>query len=599
MLSAFTPRLYPNLAERGVGTQQTTKRPCTDLASRYPTTEPSTKQPPTWSKTVARKRQTSGLEALALGALSAGVRVLTGYPGSPATGLWEAVVELDRSGLAPCGQLLHAEWATNEKVAFEIAFGAAASGLASLVVTKGVGFNVLVDPIMTANLSGVRGGLVIAVGDDPGAAWSQNEQDTRPLAAACQLPVLEPISAELAAETMKSAFALSRRLALPVVVRFTGAFAQDTAALPFALPPDGPGPGDDADDDFPADGRLRATARRAVHLHQELYQKLDEASQLADDSDLNHYCSPGDVGRAVLAVGHVATLFEKAAGQSPPVATGRLTTSFPLPERRLAEFLAPRSEVLVLEEGGAFVETNLRAFVQRRGLEIAVLGKDTAHLPRVGQTTLEHVTDALGFRPSRQPPREPDRSAHAGFCQDCPFVAVFDLLSGLQAEVSAKRARPLFLADPGCAVYADLPPFELLEVKQVLGSSIAIGTGLARALPHRRVVALTGDGAFFHSGLQALIDAASQRAPLGVVILDNASAAMTGFQPTPISLATGGGEGRRPNLMKLVRACGAGRVSQVNSANRRALARRLRQLLFSRRLEVLVVSGRCPSGPEQ
>ena len=548
---------------------------------------------------MAGKRQTNGLEALALGTLSAGVRVVTGYPGSPATGLWEAVIGLDRSGLAPGGQLLHAEWAINEKVAFEIAFGAATSGLASLVVTKGVGFNVLVDPIMTANLSGVRGGLVVAAGDDPGAAWSQNEQDTRPLAAACQLPVLEPTSAELGAETMRSAFALSRRLALPVVVRFTGGFAQDTATLPLVLPADRPGRSKAGNDEFPVDGRLRATARRAVRLHQGLYRKLDEASQLADDSALNDYCSPGDGTRAVLAVGHTAALLEEAAGQPSPVAVCRLTTSFPLPERRLGEFLAPLTEVLVLEEGGPFVETNVRALVQRGGLGTSILGKETAHLPRTGQLTLQHVREALAFRPTHPAAHEPDRSAHAGFCQDCPFVPAFELLGGLQAEASAKRARPLFLADPGCAVYADLPPFELLEAKQVLGSSIAIGTGLARALPHRRVVALTGDGAFFHSGLQALIEAASQRAPLGVLILDNASAAMTGFQPTPITLATGGGKGRRPNLVKLARACGVRRATQVSAANRSALGRRLRQLLFSGRLEVLVVSGRCPGRPQQ
>ena len=541
----------------------------------------------------------TGVEALASGALAGGLRVLTGYPGSPATGLWEAIVEFGRRGKRPSKQLLHAEWSVNEKVAFEIAFGAAAAGLPSLVVTKGVGFNVLVDPMMTANLSGVRGGLVVAVGDDPGAAWSQNEQDTRPLAAACQLPVLEPTSIGRAAETMRVAFELSRQLALPFVLRFTRAFAQ--AAAPLRSVPSAAQTRRcvEADADFPADGRLRATARRAVHLHQELYQQLDEAARVADEVDLNEYGPATDASRGVVTVGYAATLFERAAREATaPLAVARLTTSFPLPERRLAAFLGGLSEVLVLEEGGPFAETGLRAMAQRRGLEVAILGRDTGHLPRVGELTPEQVRYGLSFRPTAQAPSEPGRGAHAGFCQNCPFVPVFELLADLRPELEAKRSRPLFVADPGCAVYADLPPFELLDVKQVLGSSIAIGIGLSHVLPGRRVVAITGDGAFFHSGMQALIDAASQRVPLGVIVLDNESAAMTGFQSTPIEVATGGRKIQRPSLAESARACGAGRVSRVSAGSRLTLARRLKQLLFSRRLEVLIVTGRCPRPPQ-
>ena len=538
-----------------------------------------------------RPEGTSALEGLAAGALTAGLRVLTGYPGSPATGLWEAIVERDR--LNARRQLLHAEWSVNEKVAFEVAFGASAAGLASLVVTKGVGFNVLVDPVMTANLSGTRGGLVVAVGDDPGASWSQNEQDTRPLAAGCHLPILEPTSAETASEVMAAAVALSRRLALPVVLRFTGAFARSRAARPRLLRAGEPGGPAAPDGCFPADGRLRSTARRAVRLHGELHRRLQEAQRWADESPLNSFHREPAGGRGVVAVGYAAALLEGAAAQG-PLALCRLATSYPLPRRRLAEFLGGLQEVLVLEEGEAFVERALRNLAQGEGLGVTILGQETGHLPQAGRLTLGQVREALRFSPVEGPPDEPDRGAHAGFCPRCPFVTLFELLAAGVSELEARGGRPLLVADPGCAVYADLPPFELLDVKQVLGSSIAIGVGLCRALPARRVVAITGDGAFFHSGLSALIEAASQRAPLAVVVLDNESAAMTGFQPTPITVATGGKAPQRPKLTELARACAAGRVSRVRAEHRGPLARRLRQLLFSRRLEVLVVSGRCP-----
>lgn len=539
------------------------------------------------------QKETTALEGLAAGALAAGLRVLTGYPGSPATGLWEAVVAADRR--SPTRRLLHAEWSVNEKVAFEVAFGASSAGLASLVVTKGVGFNVLVDPVMTANLSGTRGGLVVAVGDDPGASWSQNEQDTRPLAAACHLPVLEPTSAEDAREVMAAAFALSRRVALPVVLRFTGALARSHTALP--SPPAVGEPGGLAEPQarFPADGRLRSTARRAVRLHAELHQRLHEAERWAEESPLNSFHRAAGGDRGVVAAGYAARLLEEAITQeATPLAFCRLVTSSPLPRRRLVEFLGGLREVLVLEEGEAFVEGALRALVQREGLEVAILGKETGHLPQAGRLTPARVREALRFSPAEGPPDEPDRSAHAGFCPQCPFTALFELLAAEVSELEARGARPLLVADPGCAVYADLPPFELLDVKQVLGSSIAIGVGLSRSLPGRRVVAITGDGAFFHSGLSALVEAAAQRAALAVVILDNESAAMTGFQPTPITVATGGKALQRPKLTKLVRACGVGRVSQVRAEHRKPLSRRLHQLLFSRRLEVLVVTGRCP-----
>ncbi len=535
----------------------------------------------------------TGLESLALGAVAAPVQVLTGYPGSPATGLWRAVVELHRERSGGTG-LLHAEWSVNEKVAFETAFGASAAGLNSLVVTKGVGFNVLVDPVMTANLSGVRGGLVLAVGDDPGAVWSQNEQDTRPLAAGCGLPVLEPVSVDSAASAMTEAFALSRRLALPVVLRFTGSFAQSRGSGPSSCPAE-PGAKPQTSAGFPPDGRLRCTARRAVGLHEQLCQKLSEAATLAERSPLNEYPSASGASRVVVAVGFAASLVEEVLSEAAlciPVA--RVSTSYPPPAKELGEFLASAQEALVVEEGGPFVEGQLPALLRRAGLPGKVLGRGTGHVPRTGGLTRQHVVAALTFRASAPPPSEPDRSEHAGFCAECPFLPVFEILADLVPRAAERGARPLLVADPGCAVYADLSPFELLDVKQVLGSSIAIAIGLAKALPGRRVLAITGDGSLFHSGLQGLIDAASQRASLAVLVLDNGSAAMTGFQPTPITVVSGGRRILRPNLARLVRACGAGRVSQVSAANRLALRRRLKELLSSPRLEVLVVRGECP-----
>jgi len=542
-------------------------------------------------------QERTGLEALALGALAAGVRVMTGYPGSPATGLWSAVVqEADRER----GPLLHAEWSVNEKVAFEVAFGAATTGLDSLVVCKGVGFNVLIDPVMTANLSGVLGGLVIAVGDDPGAEWSQNEQDTRPLAAACQLPLLEPGSVAAAPQVMGQAFTLSRRLRLPVVVRFTGGFAGAAGVVELPAGPGGVSPAVPASADFPSDGRLRSTARRAVRLHENLYRKLEEAAVLADRSTLNRYQDRRGASRAVVAAGYAGVLLQdvlRVAAVSPAIYS--LTTTHPLPGTKLTAFLAGRDEALVLEDGGSFVEDRLTTEAARARLSVRILGRRSGHVPRTGQLTAEHVRAALTSGLAGPAAHQPDRSGHAGFCDECPFVRVFELLGKLGAELAAKRSRPLFVADPGCAVYADLPPFELLDVKQVLGSSIAVATGVALALPERRVIAVSGDGSFFHSGIQSLLEAAGQRAPVGVILLDNAAAAMTGFQPTPVAVATGGRRPHRPDLSALMRACGAGRVSRVTATNPRALLRRLKQLLFSRRMEVLIVKGSCPSDPRR
>lgn len=467
--------------------------------------------------------------ALAHGALAAGVALVTGYPGSPATGVFNAML-----ALAPEGASV--QWAPNEKVALEMAMGASLAGQRVLVTLKGVGLNVALDPLATFSYSGCSGGMVIVVGDDPQGWSSQNEQDSRWLARVAEAPVIEPTHVGQAANLMAQAYAWSEAHRLPVLVRITTSFSLDSAVVeaPWRLPP-------------PVGVFLRQRGRwvvlpdnvvkRRVTLHRRL-------RELADDLERSPYdrvTGQGPLG--VLAIGHTRSKLAQLLNPEAPLSVLGLSSVWPLPEGSLARWLEPIEQVLVFEEGGPFVEQELRALIQRKGLGTRVLGRDDGVVPQEGELRLAHLARGLRNLAPELPvgeTKEPLRAmpSKTPLCDNCGYRPV---MQALIAEMEARggRSRHIVVGETGCMVRGDLPPLELFDVKYSLGASLGIGLGLALASAQQpaqvrqRVVALVGDSAFFHSNVNALPQVIQAGAPMTVIVMDNRITALTGGQVHP------------------------------------------------------------------
>ena len=526
-------------------------------------------------------------QALAYGAWAAGVRVVTGYPGSPSSGVVEHLLTIS----AP--DEVHIQWSANEKVAFETALGASLAGWRALVCMKGVGLNIALDPVMTANLTGVRGGLVMVVGDDPGAHASQNEQDSRYLAAFAELPLLEPASPGEGAAMMRAAFDLSEEVGLPIIVRETRGFSWQRGPVPSLSRTFSHSLGF-----IPGELRWVSLPFNVVDNHRRLHKRLREAAERFDRSPFNIVEGTGHLG--VVAAGFAHTKMSQALpeGLPPGLSALKLGTIYPLPEKLLVAFLHGKQRVLIIEEGEPFLEERLRALAQRRGLALEIWGKETGHLPHEGALTAECIRAAVAaLQGEPQPPsvgtagQELPRPSQQGLCEGCFYVPLFEALQETLAELGRQA---VICADPGCGIRIYQPPFEMLDVKYSMGSAIGLALGLWMTGLERLPIALVGDSSFFHTGLNGLLSAVTSGAQILVLILDNGSAALTGGQPHPGSGRDArGNQARAVQLERLLRACGVDHLTIVDPTDRLSTRRALHTAIQARGLRVIVAQGQC------
>jgi indolepyruvate ferredoxin oxidoreductase alpha subunit len=512
----------------------------------------------------------SGSQALAQAAIEAGVSVVTSYAGSPVTTVVNEILRLTGP------DQVHVHWASNEKTALEMAYGASLNGARALLCVKGVGLNIALDPLMALNLAGCNAGFVILVGDDPGAWGSQNEQDSRVFALAAELPLLEPSSVAGAWTAMGQAFALSESLGLPVLVRITRALAlaQGEAKA-----------GASQDQILQTRPALQDDGSKHSHKpwvvlpidvvpnHRRLHERLDAIEAQFERSTLNSVQGNGPLG--IVAAGIVyQKLLAALGGACPPQASIlQLSTFHPFPRQRAVDWLSARDSVLVLEETAPWIERTLRATAQAAKLSLPIYGRDTGHISREGELFAPQIAQSLNeLVPDLDLPTEGANSrpmpSRQPLCDNCPYLPVFDELVALM-ERHGGRNRFVVVGDPGCMVRAQAPPYCLLDVKNSLGSSIGQATGLALGLaeppdriePSKRIIALSGDSSFMHSGLAGLIDLCrlpAARRQVLVIILDNGTTALSGGQPHPASRTDARGRPLQPvDLAALARDAGA------------------------------------------
>lgn len=534
----------------------------------------------------------SGDQAIAFGALQSGVAVATSYPGSPSS----STIEFLGGFVESHG--LYVEWSTNEKVAFETAVGASIGGVPALMGCKGVGFNVALDTVMVANLTDVGAGLVILLGDDPGAWATQNDQDTRPIAWGTELPMLEPATPSEGIAMTRKAYRLSREMQMPVIVRITKTYGALTEEVD---PPEIPRPTfvqPHAFERHPM--RWISVPGNAVQLHRRLHDRLESIAALFDSADFNAVTGTGKIGIIAAGVIHTKLMDVLEGVDTADLSILKLSTLWPLPAGRITGFLRSTEKTLILEENEPFLETLIKSISYDAKLTTPISGKHDKTVSREGELFRWQIAEALaGFVPGFTPtgpflPEEETKQlpSQDGLPENCPYTPVFEILREVSGQLGLS---PVYVVDPGCAIKIATPPFEMLDVKYSMGSSIGIASGLVLSGVTDPVIAVVGDSDFFHLGANALFNVAHQGSDLIVLILDNATTALSGFQGTPNLGGTDLGRETTPlSIDDIVEACTVSLNETINPWDEARTRHVLEQSLRQTGIRVIIARSPCP-----
>ena len=505
---------------------------------------------------MAEKRILLGNEAIARGAYEAGVKVSAAYPGTPSTEVSESLVQYEE---------IYAEWSPNEKVATEVAIGASIAGVRSMCAMKHVGVNVAADPLYTAAYSGVGGGMVLVAADDPGMYSSQNEQDTRMVARAAMVPVLEPSDSGEAKEFMKYAFDLSEQYDTPVILRTTTrlSHSQGLVELEDRIEPI----------DIPYERNVAKyvmmpgnAIKRHLAVEARMEQMAADASEMWVNRTEYHDRSVGFITCGI------AYQYVKEA--MPEASVLKLGLVNPLPRKLIEEFAAQVEKLYIFEE-----QVKSWGIQNAVGKELfTVQGEYSARMLRervLGQK-------AEGDAPAQVPARPPI------LCPGCPHRSVFSVLNRLKIHAAG---------DIGCYTLGAVAPLSVVDTTICMGASISTLHGMEKAKGKDYVknwVAVIGDSTFLHTGINSLMNMAYNQATGTVMILDNSTTGMTGHQDHAATGKTLKGETVPAiSLYHLCRALGIEHVCEVDAFDQKALEKVIREETAREALSVIITKAPC------
>ncbi len=498
----------------------------------------------------------SGNEALAYGAYEAGLGVACAYPGTPSTEILETLAQFKD---------IDAQWSVNEKVAYEVALGAAVSGVRSLFACKHVGLNVAMDPLMTSSYTGVNAGFVIVVADDPGMHSSQNEQDTRWVAIYSKMPLLEPSSPAEAKESVQEAFKISERFDTPVMVRMTTRVSHTKEDVPLGKR------------EVPKKRSLERNAAKYVMVPGHAYQRhifvekrLGKLKMLAERTRLNRI-EPGD-GKLGFITSSVSYQYLKDV--YPDASYLKLGMSYPFCDDKIKAFAKTVKKLFVVEELDPFLEEHVKT------LGIKFKAKDPSF--RIGELTPELMPEIVAGRIKKEK-RVAKRKPR--LCAGCAHWASFAALKKMDAYVAG---------DIGCYTLASLPPTSALHSCLCMGAGVTWHEGWRKGAPNKKIVGVVGDSTFVHSGVTGLINAVYNRAKGVVLILDNSTTAMTGGQQHPATGLTIRNEPTKQLILEdLCRACGVDNVDVVDPMNVKQFDALLKKRVNEDALSVIISRRPC------
>jgi indolepyruvate ferredoxin oxidoreductase, alpha subunit len=478
-----------------------------------------------------------GNQALARGALEAGIRVAAGYPGTPSTEIMDTLVEVARDFN------LYAEWSVNEKVAFQIALAASLCGVRALSVMKHIGVNVAHDALAMASYVGVRGGLVLISADDPGQWSSQSEQDNRFIAEQTYVPVLEPSSPQEAKDMLVQAFQLSEKFGHPFMIRSVTRVGHAREGVTL-----GEIPQHSTIATFEKNVEKLVSSPANFRKNRKLMVgRMAKIKSIVDTLPFNQLKVNTGSSLGIIASGNTYSYVMEAVhmlGIANKIAVLKIGMTYPLPEQLIQSLLKAVPEVLVVEELEPITEEHVRAIAQKNSIAVKIYGKEL--LPLIGELSVRKVLEPIvkllniplpvDFAFSDRLAREAEPllpSRPPTLCAGCPhrasLFAINEACKQIQQKTGVEPIRP---SDIGCYCLGATPPLNSDDVATCMGSGFDLSNGLARVL-QSPIVGHMGDSTFFHSGIQPLINAVFNNTKMTMIILDNLTTAMTGSQPNP------------------------------------------------------------------
>ena len=504
-----------------------------------------------------------GNEAIARGAYEAGVKVSAAYPGTPSTEISEHIVKYKDD--------IYAEWSPNEKVATEVAIGASVAGVRSMACMKHVGLNVAADPLYTVSYMGVNGGLVIIVADDPGLYSSQNEQDTRMVARAAQVPVLEPSDSMEAKEFMKIAYEISETFDRPVIFRTTTRLAHSQGMVELY--------DREEIEDKPYIKDVRKTVMmpgNAKLRHVEIEKRNLELQEAADTLCINKV-EMNDTKIGVITSGIPYQYVKEALPEASVLKLGMVN---PLPKKLIADFAAKVDTLYIVEELDPVIEEQVKSWgIKAIGKEIfTVQGEYSANMIRKAILKEDVKVKAPAAAPGRPPI----------LCPGCPHRSVYHVLNKLKIHAAG---------DIGCYTLGAVAPLSVVDTTICMGASISSLHGMEKAKGKDYIknwVAVIGDSTFLHTGVNSLMNMMYNKSTGTVMILDNSTTGMTGHQDHSATGKTLLGEPTNAvNIMELCKALGVKHVQEVNAFDIKTLEKVVKEEVARDEVSVIITKSPC------
>ena len=503
-----------------------------------------------------------GNEAIARGAYEAGVKVSAAYPGTPSTEISENIVQYKE---------IYSEWSPNEKVAAEVAIGAAISGVRAMFSMKHVGVNVASDPLYTISYSGVNGGLVLVAADDPGLYSSQNEQDTRMVGRAAQVPVLEPSDSQEAKDFVKLAFELSEQYDTPMIVRTTTRLAHSQGLVELC----------DREEiaDKPYERNVAKfvmmpgmAKQRHIYVEQRLKKMAEDACSLSINKAEYNDTSIGFITSGIP--------YQYVKEACPNASVLKLGMVHPLPRKLIEEFAAKVDKLYIFEELEPVIEEQVKSWgIKCIGKEIfTVQGEYSANMLR--KAVLGETAELKA--PAQVPARPPI------LCPGCPHRSVYSVLNKLKIHAAG---------DIGCYTLGAVAPLNVVDTTVCMGASISTLHGMEKAKGKDYIknwVAVIGDSTFMHTGVNSLINMVYNKGTGTVMILDNSTTGMTGHQDHAATGKTLMGETTKAvNLVQFCKAIGIEHVVEVNAFDTAELERIIKEETARDDVSVIITKSPC------
>lgn len=506
-----------------------------------------------------------GNQAIALGALAAGVRLVAGYPGTPSTEVLETVAKNRQENT-------YVEWSVNEKSAMEVGAGAAYTGARTMVTMKQVGLNVAADPLMSLEYIGVKGGMVILVADDPGPISSQTEQDTRHFARFSKLPCFDPSTVQEAYDMVQEAFEYSEKYGTPVFFRSTTRVSHGYASIQVK----------DVEEykNVEPEGFVKDTKRWVIfpklsyQAHINIEARNEELAKVFSQYKRNLLIPAEDdckeLKKGIATGGFNYTYVTEAMANLGQLRELKVSTTHPFPEQLAVEFLTGLEEVLCIEELDPVIERELIYIAGKYHLPVKILGKLSHHVKNSGENSRDSVLADIAAFMGRQLPEQGENGQAVPapelpvrppvLCAGCPHRASF-----YAVKKAMQGRKTIFCGDIGCYTMGNAMPLDMVDTCLCMGAGLGIAQGVGHIEPDTSCFAFVGDSTFFAAAIPGVVNAVYNQAEMTLVVLDNSTTAMTGHQPHPGTGHTMMGEVvAKVNIEAVLQGIGVTAVETVN-----------------------------------